>query len=450
VSSAAETFTLDPSQEAALKLAREHTICVITGGPGTGKTTILKRAIEEDEARGYRVRLASPTGKAARRLAEASGRPAMTIHRLLKWGPEGPRHDALDPIVADRVIIDETSMVDIRLMAALISALPYTCRLLLVGDADQLPSVGPGNVLRDLIASGAVPVARLTQVHRQSERSWIHINAQAINRGEMPRSDNDACDDWLVLEEDMAAGVADRVKKLITTTFHEHFRKPDGSCYHPLQDFQVLAPKHKGACGVEVLNTTLQEALNPWRRGKAEHHHYGTTFRVGDRVMQIRNNYDFAVFNGECGFVVDIGKLTNEQARQHGLKSGGPVVWVEYDPDMDLDTGLLIKRKIPYTKSTFNELVLNYACTIHKSQGSQYPVVILVCHSTDYYMLARQLVYTGVTRAQKIVFIVGDRKGMKRAVSNDAPVCRHTRLAEMLRAEMGAAQSSPGMPDGTL
>lgn len=446
-SAAAPPFTLDPSQSAALDLAERSRIAIITGGPGTGKTTILKQRIERAEARGLRVRLCSPTGKAARRLAEATARPATTIHRLLRWGPEGPRHDALNPIVADLVVMDEVSMTDISLMAALLEALPYSCRLLLVGDADQLPSVGPGNVLRDLIASGAVPVARLTTIHRQDERSWICRNAQAINRGEMPREDNELCDDWLVLDEDMATAIPERVRNLVTRTFHEAFPvNPDtGRPYNPLTDFQILAPKHKGPCGVEVLNATLQAALNPPRRGRAELPHYGTVFRVGDRVMQIKNNYDLNVFNGETGNVSEIGPLTEDQAARYGLKRGQLAVWVEYDPDRDPDSGQVIRRQLPYTKSTLNEIVLNYACTIHKSQGSEYPVVILVCHSTDYYMLARQLVYTGVTRARKILFRVGDRKGLKRAVKNDQPVQRFTQLAGMLksgRAEQQAEQTA--------
>lgn len=399
-------------QHAVQLVAASSRVVVLTGGPGTGKTFTLSAILDWARVMELRVKLAAPTGKAAKRMAEVTGRSASTIHRLLM--------QADGPLPADLVVVDEASMLDVELFQALLQALSGTCQLLLVGDEDQLPSVGPGAVLRDVIVSGVVPVARLTQVMRQSERSWIHTNAQRINRGEQPVIDNARSDDFLVIEEEDAEQIPGRIARLLTTTLHQRFpvNPRTGVPYHPVQDIQVLTPMHRGPAGTTNLNKVLREALNPLPPGVAgdpallAHHQltYGDdVFRVGDRVMQHRNNYDLKVFNGEGGTIV-------------GLEQGALLI------DFGSEEGPL-----RYPLQYLHELKPAFAVSGHKSQGSEYPVVVVVCHTTHYIMLSRQLLYTMQTRGKQLVFVIGNLKGLKRSVDNGTPAARYSRLAGWLR-----------------
>jgi exodeoxyribonuclease V alpha subunit len=423
---------LTSEQQAGVQLAVDSPsrACVLTGGPGTGKTFTLTAILDEADRRGWTVELASPTGKAAKRAAEVTGRRARTIHRLLEYSPQQGwgRHEGR-PLQAQMVVVDEASMLDVELAAALLAAIPPWGRLLLVGDEDQLPSVGAGAVLRDLIASGVVPVARLTQVMRQSERSWIHLNARAVNRGEDPRVDNAGCDDFFFIEVEEAEQIPDRVARLLTDTFHRRFpaNPKTGKPFVALEDFQVLVPQRPGRAGVDVLNDVLREALNP--PGPAELKTSTGLYRVGDRVVQMKNDYDRSVFNGEGGRVVFAGKALGPVASEMGVDHGAMVVRVDFGED---EEGR--RRLANYGPDDTTNLRPAFALTVHKSQGSEFPVVVVVCHSTHTFMLSRQILYTAITRARQAVFVVGDAKGLRRAVRNDAPVQRDTGLCGLLRS----------------
>lgn len=435
---AASGLTVEQQRAVDLVMSAPERIAVLTGGPGVGKTFTLSTILDEADGRGWSVALASPTGKAAKRASEVTGRPASTLHRLLAYHPDfGFQKNAQTPLDADLVVIDETSMVDVELFAALLRAVAPPTRVLLVGDDDQLPSVGAGSVLRSVIASGVAPVARLTQVMRQDERSWIHRNAQRINRGERPLIDNEACDDFLWVEVEDAREIPDRVRRLITETFPAVFptRPSTGRPYDPIDDVQVLAPQKNGGAGVNVLNDTLREALNPalpagatpatppapeLRIGRGAEEGGGVCYRLGDKVLQNRNNYDLGVFNGEGGVVVAVDQTGGRLAVDFGIE-GGPR---EYE------------RRNLVGEGGRLELLPAWAISIHKSQGSEFPVVVVVCHSTHSFMLTRQILYTAITRAREKVFVVGDEKGLDRAVRNDAPVRRYTALGQRLRGEI--------------
>lgn len=396
---------LTGQQQDAVRMALTNKVSILTGGPGTGKSTITGSIIRLLRARGRSVLLAAPTGRAAKRLSEATGLEAKTIHRLLEFkpGPGGPfARDKDHPLDADLVIIDETSMVDILLMNHLLGAIDQTSHLLVVGDVDQLPSVGPGNVLRDLIASEVIPVTRLETIFRQAEDSFIIVNAHRINQGEMPSITRTARDFFLFTETDPQKA-ADRVIDLVTQRIPEKFH------FQSTTDIQVLSPMHRGAVGVSDLNLKLQESLNPPAPQKAEFRHGSRTFREGDRVMQIRNDYDRLVFNGDMGRIT---RLNLEEA----------IALIDFDG-----------REVQAEFSQLDELVHAYAVSIHKSQGSEFPVVVIPILTQHYMMLQRNLLYTGVTRARKLVVLVGSKQAIAIAVHNNRIASRNTRLAKRLK-----------------
>ncbi len=390
-------------QQEAIKKAVTSKVLVITGGPGTGKTTLLNCLIRIMEKKSRRILLASPTGRAAKRLAEVTGREAKTIHRLLEYSPRegGFKRNEDNPLETDLVIIDEISMVDILLMNHLLKAIPPLATLLLVGDVDQLPSVGPGNVLRDIIASGRVETVKLTEVFRQAQESLIIVNAHRINRGEFPVAapPQDKKADFYFIEREEPDQALALIKELCAS------RLPQAFHLDPHNDIQVMTPMHRGLVGVSNLNAELQMLLNP--DGK-EVIRGGRCFRINDKVMQIVNNYEKEVFNG------DIGRIAGIEDTQQKLV-------VRYDD-----------RMIDYGWNELDELVLAYAISIHKSQGSEYPAVVVPILSQHYIMLQRNLLYTAITRAKKLVVLVGSRKAMAIAIRNNKVQRRYTGLAERL------------------
>lgn len=391
--------TYNTRQTEAVRGAVNRTVLLLTGGPGTGKTTTVQGMLGLMDAWSWEVRLTAPTGRAAQRLSEATGHPASTIHRLLGYQPPDHfRRHRNHPLEADAVIVDEMSMVDLWLMVHLLEAVEEGTRLILVGDADQLPPVGPGNVFNDLLTSGCFPTVRLEEIFRQARRSRIVTNAHRVNRGELPQVENRAGEDFFLLEEETPEGALDTVLGLMTRRLPEHYG------LDPFEDIQVLAPMYRGICGVDRLNEELQDHLNP-ADGEAL-----TTFRVGDRVMQLTNNYDKGVFNGDVG-------------RVDGL---------------DADEGRVAVRfpeggRVTYEGEERRQLTLAYAATIHKSQGSEYRAVVICLLTQHYVMLQRNLLYTALTRARDLAVIVGSRRALAMAVQNDEPQHRYTRLADRLR-----------------
>jgi exodeoxyribonuclease V alpha subunit len=398
---------LAPQQREAIRMALCQKALVITGGPGTGKTTILRCIIQILEKKGVRIHLASPTGRAAKRMSEATGREAMTIHRLLEWSPArgGFQRGAQRPLETDLIVVDEASMIDIPLMNSLLRAIPLMATLVLVGDADQLPSVGPGAVLRDILDSGRVPAVPLTEIFRQAEQSRIVRNAHRVNRGEFPDLSRpprgEECDFHFLPEED-----PEGLQKLIVDLACR--RLPARYGLNSIEDIQVLTPMHRGVIGAAQLNAALQEALNPPRAGGLEVMRGGRVFRAGDRVMQIRNNYDKEIYNGD---IARIGRVDPEEQE----------VVVHMDG-----------RSVIYDFSELDELTLAYAVTVHKSQGSEYPAVILPVHTTHYPMLQRNLLYTAITRARRLLVLAGTKKALALAIKNDATLRRFSRLVDRL------------------
>ncbi len=392
-------------QQAAIRMALTERVAVLTGGPGTGKSTIIGSLIALLAAKGGSVLLAAPTGRAAKRLSEATGLPAKTIHRLLEYNPAAGKafmHDRDNPLDADLVIIDECSMVDILLMNHLLKAIEAGSHLLLVGDMDQLPSVGPGNVLRDLIESGVIPVTRLTTIFRQAAGSAIIANAHRINRGELPRVSREIRDFYLFKQPDPTQA-ADLILDLVSRRIPNYFG------LNTQGDIQVLSPMHRGVAGVGELNRRLQEQLNPPGPAKPEVQHGARTFRLGDRVMQIRNNYDKKVFNGDLGRVVGVDLEERE-------------VTVDFDGE-----------RVNYEYLQLDELTHAYAVSVHKAQGSEFPAVVIPLLGQHYLLLQRNLLYTAVTRAKRLVVLVGSWKAVSMAVRNDRIAQRNTRLAQRLR-----------------
>jgi len=400
-------ITLARQQAEAVSRAITDKVVVVTGGPGVGKTTIVRGIVSILAKKGVRVALAAPTGRAAKRLAEATGQPAATLHRLLEWRPaEGTfGRNAERPLPADLLVIDESSMLDVRLAADLLAALTPSTRLILVGDVDQLPSVGPGTVLRDAIASGAVPTVRLTEIFRQAAESLIVTNAHRIHAGDLPEMGTPPPEglsgdqrDFFFLEEDDPVRAAALIRDLVAVRLPRRY----GLAPH---DIQVLSPMHRGELGAAHLNVLLQEALAPagpeLRRG-------ARVLRVGDRVMQVRNDYDKDVFNGDVGRVVHVDAADGSLA-------------VRFDD-----------RDVRYGADDFDELTLAYAATVHKAQGSEYPAVVVPVHTQHYVMLQRNLLYTAVTRGRRLVILVGTRRALAIAVRNAEITARCSRLAERL------------------
>jgi exodeoxyribonuclease V alpha subunit len=389
---------LSEEQDKALRISLSEPVSVLTGGPGTGKTTAIKALIAAVEVAGKRFALASPTGRAAKRLSEATGRPASTIHRLLEYSPaRGFLRNADHTLKIDLIVIDETSMLDVLLANSLLRALEPGTHILFVGDIDQLPPVGAGDVLRDIIASGLVPVTRLNVIFRQAAGSHIISNAHRINQGEAPQFQKES-DDFYRFPADIPEEAANWVEELVIK------RIPTRFGFHSRNEIQVLSPMYRGPAGVNALNARLQEALNPPGALKPEKTLFGQTFRPGDKVMQIRNDYDKLVFNGDIGFVRELSPHYR-------------TLTVDFEG-----------RPVTYAWTEADQLVLAYAISVHKSQGSEFPVIVMPLLTHHYMMLQRNLLYTGITRAQKLCVIVGNWKAIHIAVKNNKVTERHTAL----------------------
>ena len=399
---------LAPEQRAAILAVTQHSVVVITGGPGVGKTTIVRAIVRLFEKAKLNLALAAPTGRAAKRLSETTGRTASTLHRLLEFDPRGAtfKRNEDEPLTADAVLVDEFSMVDLQLAAALVSALRDDARLIVVGDADQLPSVGPGAVLRDLVDAGTVPVMRLLSVFRQDQASFIVKNAHRIQGGLPPQSTAIELPqaDFFVLERRDAERAADDIVTLVTE------RIPARFSLDPRREIQVLTPMHRGPVGTQALNQRLQEALNPCGPTLSVR---GQLFRVGDKVMQTHNDYDKEVFNGDIGSIETLSELTR-------------LVTVNFDD-----------RSVTFESDELDSLVLAYATSIHKSQGSEYPAVVIPLLTSHFVMLSRNLLYTAVTRARRLCVLVADPKALRIALADDRREERQTRLVERLRGCLG-------------
>ena len=418
-----------PQQREAIHTAMTARAMILTGGPGTGKTTTTVGMIRLFESQGRHITLTAPTGRAAKRLSEATRGEAKTIHRLLEFSPKinGFKRNRQNPLDTDVVIVDETSMVDLVLMNRLMQAIRPSTSLILIGDVDQLPSVGAGNVLKSLIDSQRIPLVKLTEIFRQAQESMIVMNAHRINKGDFPELTGDADRNFFFIEEDDPEEITELICSLIADRLPQHYD------YHPIDDIQLLCPMRRGTLGTENLNKRLQEVLNPEYTAPAAAHplekarfggrpykqgeqsfdrsHTAGGFRIGDKVMQVRNNYDYDVFNGDIGRVVAIEHIDKK-------------VHILF-PD----------KQVAYDTADLGELVLAYATTIHKAQGSEYPAVVIPLHTQHSLMLQRNLLYTGITRAKERVVIVGTKQALGICIRNNRVMQRNTYLAERLQED---------------
>jgi exodeoxyribonuclease V alpha subunit len=398
--------TLAPSQRDALKTVVANRVVVITGGPGVGKTTLVNSILMILRAKDVKCLLCAPTGRAAKRLNETTGIDAKTIHRLLEIDPATGRfnrHEA-NPLSCGLLVVDETSMVDVPLMHSLLRAVPNHAGLILVGDVNQLPSVGPGTALHDLIESGVVPIMRLTEVFRQAANSQIIVNAHRVRRGQMPDvrgAERDS--DFHFLERDEPEKIAATLVKLVKERIPQRFG------FDPIRDVQVLCPMNRGSLGVRELNTALQQVLNPVRAEEPVVERFGWRFRMRDKVIQTENDYDKDVFNGDIGTIEQIDPVEHE-------------VTIRFD-----------ERRVKYDFGELDEVSLGYAVTIHKSQGSEFPAVVIPIATQHYMLLQRNLIYTGITRGQKLVVLIGQKKALAIGVRNDRPQRRYSGLLSSLR-----------------
>ena len=396
----------DDVQLQAIQSAITSKVMVLTGGPGTGKTTTMNSIIKIYQTSGYDIVLAAPTGRAAKRMTETSGMEAKTIHRLLEYQPaEGYKVNEENPLHGDVLIVDECSMIDILLMYNLLKAVPEHMTVILIGDVDQLPSIGAGNVLRDIISSDVIPVIKLERIFRQAMNSRIVTNAHKINKGEFPdisntRNNAGGNSDFFFIHDDDPEHALAQIVPLC------HKRLPSAYHFNPIDDIQVLTPMRRGVIGSVSLNKELQNALNPETRLL---YHGGTEYRLHDKVMQLKNNYDKSVFNGDIGSICAVDMEERE-------------LTVNFDGS-----------QIQYDITELDELTLAYATTIHKAQGSEYPVVVMPVLMTHYVMLQRNLIYTGITRAKKLLVMIGSRKALSVAIRNTQVLSRNTKLSERLR-----------------
>jgi exodeoxyribonuclease V alpha subunit len=397
------SITLADKQVEAVKCACRSKVMVLTGQPGTGKTTIINSILKIFKALGINILLAAPTGRAAKRMSEATGYEAKTIHRLLEYSPKkaGFQKDEEHPLDCDLLIVDEFSMVDCILMHHLLKAIPPHAVFIMVGDVNQLPSVGAGNVLNDIISSEKVPVVELNEIFRQAQQSSIIVNAHKINNGVVPsfKPSDGELDDFFFIYREEPEEVLELILELVKD------RIPNRFGFDPIDDIQVLTPMHKGTVGAGNLNAQLQDVLNPSENAVTR---WGRSFRVRDKVMQIKNNYDKEVFNG------DIGRIT-------GIDEEAQELTISFDG-----------REVDYDFADLDEVVLAYAVSVHKSQGSQYPVVVIPVHTQHYMLLQRNLIYTGITRGRKLVVMVGTKKALAIAVKNNKTQKRYTRLTARL------------------
>ena len=413
---------LAAQQQEAIRQALQQKLLVITGGPGTGKTTILRCILQILDKKHRRMLLCSPTGRAAKRMSEATGREAKTIHRLLEFSPRDGRfkRDQHRPLDANLVIVDEASMIDVVLMNSLLKAIPPAAGLILVGDVDQLPSVGPGAILRDIIASSLVPVIRLSEIFRQARESQIVVNAHRINGGDLP-----FCADWEAQERSDCYLLVKQEPQEVQAAILELASRglPTRHRVDPMEELQILTPMQKGPIGAMFLNQALQALLNP---SGPELLRAGRLYRLGDRVMQIRNNYEKDVYNGDIGRIITLDQEDRE-------------VTVRFDD-----------RQVTYDFNELDELVLAYAVTVHKSQGSEYPAVIIPVHTTHYVMLQRNLLYTAITRGRRLVVLVGTKKALAIAVKNQKIQQRYTGLVARLHRGLSACNAQTGSQELAL
>ena len=412
-------LTLAPSQAEAVRTALRSKVMVITGGPGVGKTTIVNAILQVLATKKIDIGLCAPTGRAAKRLSDTTGMEAKTIHRLLEFDPGHGRfrRDTDNPLECDLLVIDETSMVDVPLMYSLTRALPPEAALLVVGDVDQLPSVGPGQVLADLIDSGAFPVARLVEVFRQAAASRIVVNAHRVNSGRLPdmeRPEGES-DFYFVPAEDSEAAIR-KTLELVRARIPQRFGMDS------VRDVQVLCPMNRGGVGARALNVELQAALNP--AGSSRIERFGWTFAAGDKVMQVENDYDKEVYNGDIGFIASVDPALGEL-------------------EVDFDG-----RAVEYTLRELDTLVPAYATTIHKSQGSEYPAVVIPVMNSHFVMLQRNLIYTAITRGKRLVVLVGQRAAIRRAVGTVSTSRRWSKLREWIQSVAARAAGRPGLLPG--